>query len=405
MDFVLVIPLMIALLFCGQSYSQTTKNADDHCYERCPPGSRRMSSNEHSVCMYTCKTCEENTFMDLENYSSKCRRCKVCGTHQVEKRPCSNTNDTLCECKEGYFSQGSDFCQPCRCEKCKEPNNGEKCQACRRPECASYSACKTKCSANATAVPDVTTSSTFITTPKSVAPPHSIPADVEIHWLSFLVPVLIFVVPFGLVLLYIWAPVRYPNSCPCWGMEKDVKLHHPQSDEHHNQDSNLTTLTLNISEGTPMMPLNLSSDTSQRPPHINLALPNAVQQVPRQDEQSGLCQPIFLYAVIKEVPLRRWKEFLRLLSVSDQEMERVELETGLGLGSKEKQYQMLRLWSQRSTASLNNIISALHDMDLSGCAQLLQENLKKLHWSPEQDQGFTACRELNAGHLRLHLET
>ncbi|GLD45898.1 tumor necrosis factor receptor superfamily member 1A-like isoform X2 [Lates japonicus] len=320
--------------------------------------------------------------------------------------PCSTISDVVCDCKEGYYNGGSNLgvklCKPCKCQNCKEPIDNDdykkKCLPCQREDCLNDKRKYT----STTVPPSTTTTSTTSTTTTSanktsdpIQDPLTPPSTDLALWLFIWLVVLIFVLFFGLPLLLTRRHPGNPNSFPCGSTDKDVELHVEDPklyEQHSHQGSSPTTLTLNISEETPMLVLSHSPATPQHPALVSPLLPNAEHKAARRNEQSERWPAIVLYAIIKEVPLRRWKEFLRLLLVTDQQMERVELEAGLGLGSMETQYQMLRLWSQRSSASLNDIFSALHYMDLSGCAQLLQESLEKLQWGPEQRQGLASCR-------------
>eukprot|EP00061_Rhincodon_typus_P016690 g45040.t1 len=57
-----------------------------------------------------------------------------------------------------------------------------------------------------------------------------------------------------------------------------------------------------------------------------------------------------LYEVINVVPVRRWKELMRLLELRDCDIERIEMDVAQ---SRDQQYEMLRQWSQQQASSMD----------------------------------------------------
>ncbi|KAM4738197.1 uncharacterized protein FYW61_005404 [Anableps anableps] len=340
-------------------------------------------------------------------------RSIICSSVAV-KKGCTTTSDVVCECPDGHYSNHGE------CYECSSPLGDENedyrnmCLSCQSTWCMANPECKKKCPINpdsfiitpdttpmalSVATKTVTTVSTASPTVQSrrptlfttlktsshtteKSPKHS---DNLFTWFSFVGAVVTSLVVFWFLLLFCKSLLRKEDVLPCWNTKKMLGRlpQEPKFDEQRSHHcSSPTTLTFTNSEETPMMSL------CQEPSaHISGHMQQGVHTDGRRYEHSDRWPAIVLYAIIKEVPLRRWKEFLRLLSVPDQQMERVELDTGLG--SLEKQYQMLKLWSQRSSASMNDVYSSLHQMDLSGCAQQLQENLKSLQWSCKARQGLT----------------
>ncbi|XP_059189561.1 tumor necrosis factor receptor superfamily member 1A [Centropristis striata] len=405
MDFVLVFPLILAFL----STVVTQQKSNSSCHVKCPAGYRidKKKIGDCADAKHRCERCGEATYTAQENTRTDCIRCTSCGNYEVELKPCTFNSNVVCDCKMNHYNKSSSFdgqldCQPCSCERCGDldiyPDYNRKCQPCQR--CLEFPKCKKKClKTYPTNLPTAATTSPSpspsTATQSTVSNNTSDPVVVPLlpQWNT---------VPWMFLVVFIWCLVAFvcllpllicsrnwfrdPVSCPCWTENKDLEP--PMeltifNEQSSHQGGSPETQTINISEVSPMMTV---SQTPEHPAPINPA--DDEHKASRQDEH---WPAIILYAIIKEVPLRRWKEFLRLLSVADQQLERVELEAGLGLGSMERQYQMLRLWSQRSTASLDDVFSALHYMDLSGCAQLLQESLERLQGRPELTQGTTAC--------------
>ncbi|XP_030590377.1 tumor necrosis factor receptor superfamily member 1A [Archocentrus centrarchus] len=414
-----VFPLILALISCGQSHTEGTGETNNSCYKLCPAGYHKVGTCDDPVQKNKCKQCEDGTFTEIENSKETCLRCDSCDHDQKEMKSCSFNRNVVCGCKAGYYNSGSAMllnCIKCTCpDPSKNADHTKMCQDCERPECQNDSEFKKQCETNppTTASTTTVTNETFISTTvrpasaptpapteapfsrpsafTSTSNPHirPIPTNLGQNPTIFLVVVVAtFLLLPWLLLLFAMKILRRKDGSPCWSKSKDAE--DPKNEQPSHQGGNPTTQTLTASEGTPMMPLIQNPATSDHPTYISSVMPVSDLIVVRQDVQSDHWPAIVLYAIIKEVPLHRWKEFLRLLKVADQQLERIELEAGFTLGSMEKQYQMLRLWSQRSSAKLSDVFSALHYMDLSGCAQLLQENLEKLQGRPEQRQAFTA---------------
>ncbi|NXU60086.1 TNR25 factor, partial [Turnix velox] len=85
-----------------------------------------------------------------------------------------------------------------------------------------------------------------------------------------------------------------------------------------------------------------------------------------------LLQGSQLYSVIDAVPVRRWKEFMRVLGLKETEIELVELEVP---HIRDRQYEMLKRWCQQTSPSLQRLFAALERMELGGCAETLRRAL------------------------------
>ncbi|XP_023196551.1 tumor necrosis factor receptor superfamily member 25-like isoform X2 [Xiphophorus maculatus] len=347
---------------------------------------------------HSCKLCPEGTYTDRSHSLTFCLRCSSCGRGGV-KKPCTASSDEVCICPSGHYSKDGD------CKKCSENSSisdinedyCDMCQACQSQHCMKHPGCKTSPISAPSEVRAGTLASTAgpaspsgrptpSTTLKTSSPTiEKVPSQYTLFWLSF-VGIVTSLLLFWFLLLFCRNLLRKEAVLPCWNKQKKLQRlpQEPKLDEQRSHHcSSPTTQTFTVFEETPMMSL------CQEPPaHVGGHVRHSLHTDARRYEHCDRWPAIVLYAIIKEVPLRRWKEFLRLLSVSDQQMERVEMEAGLG--SMEKQYQMLRLWSQRSSASLNEVYSSLHLMELSGCVQQLQENLERLQWRCEAKQALTA---------------
>ncbi|XP_061910381.1 tumor necrosis factor receptor superfamily member 1A isoform X1 [Entelurus aequoreus] len=355
--------LLLALFSIGHC-----DDSNDPC--SCPAGHYKKGNCLNSI-SERCGQCENGTYTANNNTMNRCFSCSRCEGNLVEKQKCTSKSDVICDCKDGYYKVETS-CQACYCEACENRD----CAAClSREQCLKDAKCKKKCATTTTTTSFTTETRDFNSNESRNEAPLN--AGNNVQWWMIMILVVVFCI----------CVASYPCSHPCCRINKNPGKDTECFNETQSySSSDPTTVTVKVCKKTTMM---IPFQTSVAPvhmDHMDAVLPNNVS---RQERACERWPPMVLYAIIKEVPLRRWKEFLRLLSVADHQLERVELEVGLGL--LERQYQMLLLWSQGSSSGLEHVFSALHSMDLSGCAQTLQENLEKLQRRNQSNEAFITC--------------
>ncbi|CAL8278278.1 unnamed protein product [Boreogadus saida] len=400
---VLVWTVMMRLLPIGQSCSEETLTLT-HC-NNCPPGYHALDS-EAKAGGYQCKRCEGRTFTAIKNHDPKCDKCTTCGGDGMNvSTVCVYNRDAVCVCQDGWFSEN--FNNKLKCFPCSGLRSDDD----PREECIlpPMNLNQGQKSTSATTLITSTGHGRSEGTLEPSRPSHSPPTD-PANSNPMLMVVIVAVVVVGVAFL-IWCWLTAVARILCrTGLP--VASEDPESNslgwkltaQENHPPSNMT---LHACEEAPAMLISqglMAAYPSHQHPLLRpmeapaSALPLTSCPPPPTPPPSwppverwppGVrWPPAALYALIQEVPLRRWKELLRHLGVAEQQMERVEVEAGAAcLGSRERQYQMLRLWTQRPASALPEVYAALQRMELAGCAQLLRERLGALGGAGGQSEG------------------
>ncbi|NWY68981.1 TNR25 factor, partial [Erithacus rubecula] len=303
------------------------------------------------------RSCTHSLCSDLS-----CQKCQLC-TGRLIQRPCSEMQDTLCDssCKPDFYRDG-DKCRPCH--KSTQDTCGKECQQ--------------VCGSN-------NDQGMGMMGPGSV---------VCSHYAGQLMGMLLLLLS-GSGLEYILLGLTGPLFLGALAIyHKRKRLWHgalaggplPTAQATTSMAGAATTPWCqfngrrwdNLCWTQPCSPQGTERATStakQSPNHQALLYeqPSDEGEPSAPPEPHGaLLQGSQLYAVIDVVPVRRWKEFMRMLELREAEIELVELEV---THIRDQQYEMLKRWCQQTSATLDHVFAALERMELAGCAETLRQSL------------------------------
>ncbi|KAM8924730.1 tumor necrosis factor receptor superfamily member 1A [Pelodytes ibericus] len=336
----------------------------NHCCKKCFSGYKRVSDCLEKGQVTKCEKCQAGQYYDKPNFAKQCKRCSRCtpSLGQVMLSPCSAEKNTVCGCPSGQFQTlaGTTF----KCQNCSHCVNGKKLFPCH-----GYN--DTICTCHHGFFLDPTNricqNCTLCDNERcrDHCPPLIVetikarpPADNPMLYVSIVVAPLCIAITVFAVICY---------------------LHKKRSGQVVESDSTHQTIRL-VDQTTTSENLAIPTqvrDHQERKSHLERLIPN--QSLPLPDVTSEPRAQQFqtaaeLYIVIDNIPVLRWKEFVRRLGLNDNDIAHSERDNRY----RDAQYDMLSTWKNRvgPTGATRDVVSrVLRDMDLGGCVERILESL------------------------------
>ncbi|KAK3551210.1 hypothetical protein QTP70_013847 [Hemibagrus guttatus] len=306
---------------------------------------RQCDATEEQNIFNNTVTCQENEYLHTGFCCDKCPPAK-----EIEIQPCTHKQNRICGCETGYYknvvNEITMSCDPCR--KCGEgerdirPCEGEKNTVCdckynhfrvAKGICAPCTNCSSKC-------PEICRS-TDITTPPGLPLPTAF--------------ILCLSVVIGLVCcISVHLGVKY------W---KRIQTQYSQSHMACDPEKQVGK------SETPICTQEV--ERILLPSQPETVLPDCIPREIKTHE--------FIYSVLDIVPVSRFKELVRRLNVSEQDIDRAERDHR---AFADAQYQMLMVWVESGTRGGKSVlpcplfqecVNTLKDMNLTACAESIED--------------------------------
>lgn len=329
-------------------------NEDRICCDRCPPGYKLKETCKGKGMRSVCERCGDGTYQENMNYFYNCFGCDQCnkdGSFEVSK--CQYNKNTVCGCKQGYMRRPNSMFWTC--QSCKQCGPGQR----KIAGCDGTIDTICGCEPNHYAV-DSNTCKNW------TAQCETTPME----------PVMNPVVIYGGVFAALIAAVGLFFGAKSV-LQKRTKESQKDPDpsplltKQETAEKTLNYCEIPVIEKDKGVPIPITEDESY----------SMLSQPPMQQGciQREIKMHQFLYAVLDVVPVSRFKELMRRLSVSEQDLERAERDNR---SFKDSQYQVLKGWIDSSTGGgviqvpwscFQDMSNTLRDMCLHGCADSLEE--------------------------------